>query len=415
MSSRRANQVLAHLHRALTPADGQLLARFVGAGDEAAFAALVRRHGPMVLGVCRRLLRHTQDAEDAFQATFLLLARKAASLADGDSVGAWLYGVAYRTALEARAVNVRRRARERQVEVLPHPVVMPAEPQDWRPLLDRELSRLPRKYQVPVVLCDLEGQTRKEAARQLRLPEGTLSSRLATARRLLARRLARFGLSLSGGALAAALAEGASAAVPAALVVGTVKVAAGPAAAVTAPALLMNEVLKAMMLTKVKLAVAAVMVTVALGAGGFVYRASGEAAPPARKPANELEALRRENELLKLNLEVVLEKVRALDAEVRALRGRPEAKAVGKVEKADKLLSVDLGSDAGVGVTVESLHRLRGLVVEVEVDTVGEVEAALKAFREARDTEAKRRAADALEKALKKLRQQINHPPEKSR
>src|SRR6516225_6619361 len=127
----RLNKVLQHLHQVLTPpdcalTDGQLLARFVASQDEAAFAALVRRHGPMVLGVCRRLLRHAQDAEDCFQATFLVLARKA-SVVKRESVGSWLYAVAYRTALEARAVNARRRRRERQVEDMPHPEVMPSE------------------------------------------------------------------------------------------------------------------------------------------------------------------------------------------------------------------------------------------------------------------------------------------------
>jgi RNA polymerase sigma factor (sigma-70 family) len=409
MSSRRANEFLAHLRRALTPADGQLLARFVGTGDEMAFAALVRRHGPMVFGVCRRLLRHTQDAEDAFQATFLLLARKAASLADGDSVGAWLYGVAYRTALEARACNARRRVRERQVEVLPHPAVLPTEPQDWRPLLDKELSRLPTKYQAAVVLCDLQGQTRKEAAQQLRLSEGTLSSRLATARRLLAKRLARYGLSFSGGALATALTDGASAAVPPALVVETVKaaalVAAGQAAAVTSPAAsLMKEVMKVMFLAKVKVFVALAMVAVVLGVSGFVYRASGEdTAPPTGKPQNELEALRRENELLKLNLEVVLEKVRALDTEVRALRGREAAKVIGQVGQAGQPVRVELGSDAGLNVFFAG--NLEPFVNK-ELDPAQEVEAALKVFREAPNKETRRRAADALEKALKKLREQ---------
>ncbi|HEY7153148.1 MAG TPA: sigma factor, partial [Gemmataceae bacterium] len=128
------SKVLEHLHQILAPpggdlTDGQLLARFVAARDEASFAALVRRHGPMVLGVCRRLLRHAQDAEDCFQATFLVLARKASAV-KRESVGSWLYAVAYRTALEARAVNARRRRRERQVEDMPHPEVMPSEAQD---------------------------------------------------------------------------------------------------------------------------------------------------------------------------------------------------------------------------------------------------------------------------------------------
>jgi DNA-directed RNA polymerase specialized sigma24 family protein len=120
----KLDKVFAHLRRILTPegasTDGQLLARFVATRDEASFAALVRRHGPMVLGVCRRLLRHAKDAEDCFQATFLVLARKA-SVVRGGAVGSWLYSVAYRTSLQARALNARRLARERQVEAMPHP------------------------------------------------------------------------------------------------------------------------------------------------------------------------------------------------------------------------------------------------------------------------------------------------------
>src|SRR5262245_9600466 len=136
------DKVLEHIHRVLTPpdqelSDGQLLARFVSSRDEASFAALVRRHGPMVLGVPRRLLRHVQDAEDCFQATFLVLARKAASVVKQESVGSFLYGVAYRTALTVRKVARRRQAREKQVEVMPHPEVTPADVPDWRPWLDR--------------------------------------------------------------------------------------------------------------------------------------------------------------------------------------------------------------------------------------------------------------------------------------
>src|SRR5215831_3832227 len=151
------DKVLEHLHRVLTPpdeglSDGQLLARFVSTRDEASFAALVRRHGSMVLGVSRRLLRDAHDAEDAFQATFLVLARKAASVLKREAVGSWLYAVARRTALEARAARARRRARERQVDAVPHPGAWPAEPDDWRLLLDREVAGLPPKFREAVIL-----------------------------------------------------------------------------------------------------------------------------------------------------------------------------------------------------------------------------------------------------------------------
>jgi RNA polymerase sigma factor (sigma-70 family) len=326
--------VLDHLRLAdggLT--DGQLLTRFLATREEAAFAALVRRHGPMVLSVCRRVLGHAHDAEDAFQATFLVLARRAAAVARREAVASFLYGVAYRTALRARAQAARRHATERQVEQMPHPAVAPAEAQDWRPLLDRELSRLPEKYRAALVLCDLEGRARRDAARQLGLAEGTLASRLATARRMLARRLAKCGVTLSGGALAVALAEGA-ATVPAAWVSTTARaaalVAAGQTAAVTTPAaLLMNEVLRAMLMTKLKIYLATALVAVLLVAGGFAYRATGQVpAGGARgaggggRPLSELEILRREVQILKLQMEVLQAKMEKQDGELRALKKR---------------------------------------------------------------------------------------------
>jgi RNA polymerase sigma factor (sigma-70 family) len=441
--------------------DGQLLARFLDSREEAAFAALVHRHGKIVLGVCRRILGHAQDAEDAFQATFLVLARKAASVVKREALASFLYGVACRTALQARAAAVRRRARERQVVEMPDPEAPPQEAQDWRPLLDRELTALPERFKGPVVLCDLEGKTRREAARQLGVSEGTLSSRLARARRLLAKRLTRQGLSLSGGALATALVEeAASAAVPAPWVVSTVQaarlVAAGQAAGVTIPAaVLMNEVLKAMLMTKLKLAAAAVMVAVMLGAGGLVYRAAGQSQgqQPAR-PRTEVEALRHEVELLKFNLEVVLEKCRAQEAELRALRGReatrqgagggpggfgggapanPFSAGAGDSPKGGGSgygRPQGAGSTAATGESASSnapQNPSRPTPGQVSftgggfrsriVNPEQAVEAALKAFREAPDNEAKRRAAEKLESALRKLRQQLqqteNDQPQK--
>src|SRR6266498_2094287 len=197
MATSVMNPVIHQLRRAVLLrdgaglTDGQLLESFLSGNDEAAFEVLVRRHGPMVWGVCRRVLRDHHDAEDAFQATFLVLVRKAASVVPRELVGNWLYGVAYRTATSAKAMNARRRVKERSA----------AKPEaceeaawtDVRPLLDEELSRLPDKYRIPIVLCDLEGETRREAARQLGWPEGTLSTRLRAGRHLLAKALARRG------------------------------------------------------------------------------------------------------------------------------------------------------------------------------------------------------------------------------
>src|SRR5215831_324958 len=148
--------------------DNELLKRFLANRDENAFEALVRRHGPMVLALCRRILRDPLDAEDAFQATFLVFVRKAASIARRELLGNWLYGVAFRTARAARAAGARRRAKERQV-CRPAEVTDADESarRDLRPVLDAELDRLPEKYRAAVVLCDLEGKSRKESARQL--------------------------------------------------------------------------------------------------------------------------------------------------------------------------------------------------------------------------------------------------------
>jgi RNA polymerase sigma factor (sigma-70 family) len=406
--------------------DGQLLGRFVAARDEASFAALVRRHGPMVLGVCRRVLHDFHAAEDAFQATFLVLARKAASVVKRESVGCWLYGTAYRTAMEARTMSARRRTRERPMSDAPHPAVGPAEAQDWRPLLDRELSLLPEKYRAAIVLCDLEGRTRREAARLLGVTEGTLSSRLARGRTLLAKRLTNCGVVLSGGALAVALAqETASAALPGGLVCVTAKaaalVAAGQAAAVSTTAvLLMQGVMKAMLMKKLRVAVGAVLVLAALGLVGFGYRAGGgfgsaQAAPPD-KPANELEALRNENELLKLNLLVVLEKVRAQEAELQTTRKDLAAAKQAPVAVPFTYNSIDYNAQLfNPNVAWDKQLMFNNNVysavsclpqANVTPDPVKDAEAAVKALREAKDPEGKRRATEALEKAVEKLKGQ---------
>jgi RNA polymerase sigma factor (sigma-70 family) len=281
MSASPGDDVLRHLRRAaLRPdgadlSDGQLLDCFLRRRDEAAFAALVRRHGPMVWGVCLRTLRNHHDAEDAFQATFLVLVRKAASIVPREQVAGWLHGVAYHTALKARAAAARRRLKERQPTAMTRSTADPHDRwEELQPLLDRELSRLPEKYRIPVVLCDLEGKTRKEAARQLGWPEGTLSGRLARARALLARRLARHGLALSGGALALLLAdEAAIAAVPPAVLRETIRAggvwATDTAGGISARVLILtNGVLRAMLLSKLKIATGVVMVAGLLGMGG---------------------------------------------------------------------------------------------------------------------------------------------------
>jgi RNA polymerase sigma factor (sigma-70 family) len=290
--------------------DGQLLGRFLDQRDEAAVAALVRRHGPMVWGVCRRILADHHDAEDAFQATFLVLVRKAASIQT--NVGNWLYGVAHHTALKARSSRARRRGREMPVHQMAEPTV--AEQDLWSdlvPLLDLELSRLPKKYRTVIVLCDLESKTRREAAGQLGSPEGTVASWQARARAMLAKRLARHGLALTGSALATSLSQNAvSATVPTSVISATIKavtlVAAGQAAAtvfVSARVAALTEgVLKAMSFTRVQTMSCLLLTTVLLaGSGLFRYcsvpaTSSAKAALPiaAASPATDKQMLIRE-------------------------------------------------------------------------------------------------------------------------
>jgi RNA polymerase sigma factor (sigma-70 family) len=300
MASGQLSGVLRYLRRTTlgpdggTMTDGQLLECFLTRRDEAAFEALVRRHGPMVLGVCRRVLHNSHDAEDAFQATFLVLVRKAASLRQRELVGNWLYGTAYRAALEARAA--RRRLQERQVSTLPEPAALDRAEvwPDLQPVLDQELSRLPDKYRVPVVFCDLEGKTRRDAARQLGIPEGTLSGRLTTARRLLAKRLARHGFALSAGALAAALSPStASACVPPPLVVSTVKTAAlsatgsaATAGVVSTTATLPLGVLKTMLLSKLRIALVCLAIGAVGGTSLLTYRAAAQKGETSQAAGN---------------------------------------------------------------------------------------------------------------------------------
>ncbi|GBD36254.1 ECF RNA polymerase sigma factor SigW [bacterium HR36] len=192
--------------------DGELLAEYVQHGSELAFATLVRRHGPMVWNVCYRLLRHYHDAEDAFQATFLVLARRAAEVQPPEMLANWLYGVARHTAHKARHMAAKRKAQESAQPSVSGAGRSPETTDDLVDALYEELAHLPSKFRTVVVLCDLEGQTRKEAARQLRVPEGTVAGWLARARKMLSRRLAKRGLVLSGASVAALLGQSATAA-----------------------------------------------------------------------------------------------------------------------------------------------------------------------------------------------------------
>jgi RNA polymerase sigma factor (sigma-70 family) len=300
MPTRPLHGVIQQLRADLGPdgggmTDGELLARFLSRRDDHALAALVRRHAAMVWGVCRRLLHRHQDAEDAFQATFLVLVRKAADV-PRPAVANWLYGVARQTAVRLRATAAKRGRREAQVVTMPEPTVAEGRDADLPFVLDEELSRLPGHYRGALVLCDLEGMTRKEAARQLGIPEGSVASRLARARALLAKRLTRRGVVFSGGSVAAALSAGsAPASAPPALVTSTIEaatlLAAGRAAGVVSAkvAALTEGVVKAMFVTKIKGVLAVVLIVAALaGAAGLIYqtRAVAQSQPPANKDQN---------------------------------------------------------------------------------------------------------------------------------
>jgi RNA polymerase sigma factor (sigma-70 family) len=276
--------------------DAHLLDRFRASGDEVAFAMLVRRHGPLVMGVCRRVLRHHQDAEDAFQATFLVLARKAASIHRRTSLASWLYGVARRVAADARRAAARRQARERRATNMGH--AQPDLEAAWRELqavLAQEVERLPQKYQLPFVLCCLEGRSKAEAAAQLGWKEGTVSSRLAEARRRMQDCLARRGLTLAAALCAVAAAAGSASALSSALVTTTVSAALGVRAGMVAgvsarAAALANGVTKAMFASKVKTATAVLLVVglLATAVGTQIHRAFAD--PPAREATPPEEA-----------------------------------------------------------------------------------------------------------------------------
>ncbi len=281
--------------------DGSLLERFAGYGDETAFAALVERHGPMVLGVCRRVLRHDQDAEDVFQATFLLLARKAGTIRKRTAVGSWLYGVAHRLALKARANAARRRAQERRsIEAGGSPPTYSADPADdmaWRELrgiLDEELAHLPARLRAPLLLCYLEGLTQDEAARQLGWKKRTVKARLARGRDLLHRRLTRRGLTLSAALTGPLLSPSPSpAAVPARLTETTARAAVLLATGHQVTAVVSSQVaafmqggFAAVLLVKLALVTAGFLAVAVLagGAGLLLKQPAPKEAAPAAAP-----------------------------------------------------------------------------------------------------------------------------------
>jgi RNA polymerase sigma factor (sigma-70 family) len=300
--------------------DEQLLHAFAAEHDVGAFKALLQKHGPMVLGVCRRVLGHAQDAEDAFQATFLVLARNAAAGFRPQVLGGWLYGVACRTAQKVRGQAAKRREKERQAARMPS--VDPDSDAVWadlRPVLDEEINGLPEKYRVPFVLCYLQGKTNEQAAELLGCPKGTVLSRLAWARERLRARLVRRGLAPSAGALAAALsADCLSAAVPAALAELTagnaLRFAWGPVAWQATPdpvTALAEGVLTTMSRTKLANAVVLALVLGLLGTGAgvaaFYLQTADHPQGQAREPKAQVRSGERLHKLLEKRREIARE------------------------------------------------------------------------------------------------------------
>jgi RNA polymerase sigma factor (sigma-70 family) len=276
--------------------DSQLLERFRTDRDATAFEALVARHGPMVLSVCRGVLRDPADAEDAYQATFLILVKKARTIRGGQALGGWLYQVAHRVAIQANVVAARRRAHEREAGQMTAALATsgPGTPDDLLPALHEEIARLPEKYRLAVVLCDLEGLPQAEAAGQLNWSERTLRRRLAEARDRLRGRLARRGLAPDGAALSAVFWNEAHAVVPPAwnaAVVHAAIHAIDPMAAIGVSAAaqsLTHEVLKAMFLHKLTIASAAL-----LGVGMLAWAAAAALVPRGDEAVKTVPVARR--------------------------------------------------------------------------------------------------------------------------
>jgi RNA polymerase sigma factor (sigma-70 family) len=292
MATGELHAVIHHLRRIAQPGgpdgvtDAQLLERFLGHRDETAFELLLWRHGAKVLSLCRRVLRHEQEAEDAFQATFLVVVRKARSITQRQSLGSWLYKVAYRVALAAKSTADRRAAREVPLaEVAGADSAPEAAWRELAPVLDEGINHLPEKYRTPFVLCYFQGKTIEQTATQLGCPPGTVGTRLARARERLRKHLAARGLSVGAAALGVVLSDKAARATVPASLVAAVSRLSGPSGTAVPPrvAALTQGALKSMLLSKLKMALAGAFLLVVLGSGigGVAYPLQAADDPPA--------------------------------------------------------------------------------------------------------------------------------------
>ena len=365
--------------------DGQLLERFVQTRDESAFELLLWRHGAMVLNVCRRLVQSEEDAEDAFQATFLALVKQARSIRRCESLAGWLYRVAYRTALEARRRRSRIGGHEKQVAFALDAAV--TEEPAWdrlRPILDEEVGRLPERLRLPMILCYLEGHTNEEAARQLGCPVGTVFSRLAKGRAVLRTRLLRRGLTMSVAGLAALLSHHAATASPApALVAASLKsalfTAAGKAGAVSSQVASLTEgVLKAMFLKKITITAALFLVVAFLvaGGGGLLYHAlqagppdQVQLDPPPINPPDPKKPGQKSDPGKTLTVQVVKPKPGGLERTCQAastIASFESVEIISSVAGTLKSLSVDIGSRMKKGDVLAEIDA-PGLVKDLEL------------------------------------------------
>jgi cobalt-zinc-cadmium efflux system membrane fusion protein len=372
--------------------DEQLLERFVGGRDEAAFEVLVCRHGPLVLGLCQRLLRDEQEAEDAFQATFLALACKAGSIARREALGSWLYKVAYRTALRGRA---RLRACGQPEEVA-GPAPDPGG-DELAALLDEEVSRLPAAYRAAVVLCYLQGQTHEAAARQLGCAPGTVARRLSWARQRLRERLARRGLD-SAGVAAGGLGQLAPV-VPSLTLVETTVAAARESAGGAVASALVEGAWRIMATNKMKLAVCVLLSAVLSGAGLMAWPApqkpagaGGQAAPPRVELVDNGTAVRlAQEEATRLGVRVGTARARPALSRRLELSGslafdpdrlaRVQARFPGEVVEVGKLLRVGDQVKKGQVLAVvwskdlgEKKSELIDALVKLRLDEEGDTE-----------------------------------------
>jgi RNA polymerase sigma factor (sigma-70 family) len=372
-------RILDHLEAAQGDrTDGQLLDLFVRLRDQDAFAAVVKRHGPMVLGVCQRVLRNSADADDAFQAAFLVLARRAASLGSPDQLAPWLYGVAFNTARKLRRTIARRAVREGPLEPGCEPQGGSTQERDeLLAVLDQELTLLPERYRRVLVLCDLEGLTRREAAQVLVCPEGTVAGRLARARDLLAARLSTRGVLATAGMLALVLAERAAVALPPTAVLNVVRAVSvdGLSRAVTrglvSPrvAATTEGVLRSMFATRLRTAAAAILCCGLLLAGALGVWPGVLAQPPSTDP---------------LRIEGNPRPVKAPEKALADAAGEPRVLTVFPLKKLEPEATAKVIADAykGKGVTVTALKTDRALMLYASEKHTQEIVALLRKLGE---------------------------------